>query len=109
MNRRMQKKRDKKITEAINGLVFIAERREQQRQAAIQQMQKTFCGSICRNAEGNRPFTLPSICSVGAIFWNDEKCVFPAEKKGGIDAVTKKKTTCMIRAPTKIPIAHTDN
>ena len=23
--------------------------------------------------------------------------------------VTKKKTTCMIRAPTKIPIAHTDN
>ena len=72
-------------------------------------MQKTLCGSICRNAEGNRPFTLPSICSVGAIFWNDEKCVFPAEKKGGIDAVTKKKTTCMIRAPTKIPIAHTDN
>ena len=37
MNRRMQKKKDKKITEAINGLVFIAERREQQRQAAIQQ------------------------------------------------------------------------
>ena len=35
MNRRMQKKKDKKITEAINGLVFIAERREQQRQAAI--------------------------------------------------------------------------
>ncbi|CCL67843.1 Putative conjugative transposon protein Tn1549-like, CTn4-Orf5 [Clostridioides difficile T61] len=32
-----------------------------------------------------------------------------SEKKGGIDAVTKKKTTCMIRAPTKIPIAHTDN
>ena len=62
-----------------------------------------------QDAEGNRPFTLPSICSVGAIFWNDEKCVFPAEKKGGIDAVTKKKTTCMIRAPTKIPIAHTDN
>ncbi|HGM1152336.1 TPA: hypothetical protein ACMVBL_003590 [Clostridioides difficile] len=28
-----------------------------------------------------------------------------SEKKGGIDAVTKKKTTCMIRAPTKIPIA----
>ena len=63
---------------------------------------------VCRNAE-NRPFTLPSICSVGAILWNDEKCVFPAEKKGGIDAVTKQKTTCMIRAPTKIPIAHTDN
>ena len=33
MNRRMQKKKDKKITEAINGLVSIAERREQQRQA----------------------------------------------------------------------------
>ena len=40
MNRRMQKKKDKKITEAINGLVFIAERREQQRQAAIQQFVK---------------------------------------------------------------------
>ena len=63
-------------------------------------MQKTLCGSICRNAEGNRPFTLPSICSVGAIFWNDEKCVFPAEKKGGIDAVTKKQKTYRIRAPT---------
>ena len=37
MNRRMQKKKDKKITEAINWLVFIAERREQQRQAAIRQ------------------------------------------------------------------------
>ena len=40
MNRCMQKKKDKKITEAINGLVFIAERREQQRQAAIQQFVK---------------------------------------------------------------------
>ena len=70
-------------------------------------MQKTLCGSICRNAEGNRPFTLPSICSVGAIFWNDEKCVFPAEKKGGIDAVTKKKTTYMIRAPTGKSITPT--
>ena len=37
MNRRMQKKKDNKITEAINGLVFIAERREPQRQTAIQQ------------------------------------------------------------------------
>ena len=40
MNRRMQKKNDKKITEAINGLVSIAERREQQRQAAIRQFVK---------------------------------------------------------------------
>ena len=31
MNRRIRKKQDKKITEAINGLIFIAERREQQR------------------------------------------------------------------------------
>ena len=29
MNRRIRKKKDKKITEAINGLIFIAERREQ--------------------------------------------------------------------------------
>ena len=35
MNRRIRKKKDKKITEAINGLVLIAERREQQRQAAL--------------------------------------------------------------------------
>ena len=35
MNRRIRKKKDKKITEAINGLIFIAERQEQQRQAAI--------------------------------------------------------------------------
>ena len=40
MNRRIRKKKDKKITEAINGLVSIAERREQQRQAAIQQFVK---------------------------------------------------------------------
>ena len=39
MNRRIRKKKDKKITEAINGLVSI-ERREQQRQAAIQQFVK---------------------------------------------------------------------
>ena len=38
-----------------------------------------------------------------------KKCVFPAEKKGGIDAVTKKNTTYRIRAPTKIPIAHPNN
>ena len=70
-------------------------------------MQKTLCGSISRNAEGNRPFTLPSICSAEAIFWNDEKCVFPAEKKGGIDAVTKKQTTYRIRAPTGKSITPT--
>ena len=40
MNRRIRKKKDKKITEAINGLVLIAERREQQRQAAIRQSVK---------------------------------------------------------------------
>ena len=40
MNRRSRKKKDKKITEAINGLVSIAERREQQRQAAIRQFVK---------------------------------------------------------------------
>ena len=40
MNRRIRKKKDKKITEAINGLVSIAERREQQRQAAIRQFVK---------------------------------------------------------------------
>ena len=37
---RIRKKKDKKITEAINGLVLIAERREQQRQAAIRQFVK---------------------------------------------------------------------
>ena len=35
MNRRIRKKQDKKITEAINGLIFIAER-----QAAIRQFVK---------------------------------------------------------------------
>ncbi|HBF4293034.1 TPA: hypothetical protein KPF56_000964 [Clostridioides difficile] len=41
MNRRIRKKKDKKkITEAINGLVLIAERQEQQRQAAIRQFVK---------------------------------------------------------------------
>ena len=40
MNKRIRKKKDKKITEAINRLVFIAERREQQRQAAIRQFVK---------------------------------------------------------------------
>ena len=40
MNKRIRKKQDKKITEAINGLVSIAERREQQRQAAIRQFVK---------------------------------------------------------------------
>ena len=40
MNKRIRKKQDKKITEAINGLVFIAERREQQRQAAIRRFVK---------------------------------------------------------------------
>ncbi|MFY0971902.1 hypothetical protein Q3229_07435 [Clostridioides difficile] len=40
MNRRIRKKQDKKITEAINGLIFIAEQREQQRQAAIRQFVK---------------------------------------------------------------------
>ena len=40
MNRRIRKKQDKKITEAINGLIFIAERREPQRQTAIQQVVK---------------------------------------------------------------------
>ncbi|MFR2648986.1 MAG: hypothetical protein ACLTAF_23800 [Blautia coccoides] len=40
MNKRIRKKKDKKITKAINGLVLIAERREQQRQAAIRQCVK---------------------------------------------------------------------
>ena len=40
MNKRIRKKKDKKITKAINGLVLIAERREQQRQAAIRQFVK---------------------------------------------------------------------
>ena len=40
MNRRIRKKKDKKITEAINGLVSIAEWQEKQRQAAIRQFVK---------------------------------------------------------------------
>ena len=56
---------------------------------------------------GEQTLSLPRICSVGAIFWNDEKCVFPAEKKGGIDAVTKKQTTYRIRAPTGKSITPT--
>ena len=41
MNRRMQKKKDKKITEAINGLISIAEWQERQRQAAIQHSRRS--------------------------------------------------------------------
>ena len=40
MNRRIRKKKDKKITGAINGLISIAEWQERQRQAAIQQFVK---------------------------------------------------------------------
>ena len=40
MNRRIRKQKDKKITEAINGLVFIAEQRGQQQQAAIRRFVK---------------------------------------------------------------------
>ena len=40
MNRRMRKKQDKKITEAINGLISIADWQERQRQAAIRQFVK---------------------------------------------------------------------
>ena len=40
MNRRIRKKKDKKIPEAINGLISIAEWQERQRQAAIQQFVK---------------------------------------------------------------------
>ena len=79
MNKRIRKKKDKKITEAINGLVFISERREQQRQAAIRQF-----------VNGVKP------------------CMSSSEQKGGIDAVTKKQTTCMIRA-LQNSIAHTNN
>ena len=34
MNRRIRKKKDKKITEAINGLISIAEWQERQRKTA---------------------------------------------------------------------------
>ena len=40
MNRRIRKKKDKKITEAINGLISIAECQERQRQAALRQFVK---------------------------------------------------------------------
>lgn len=53
MNRRMRKKKDKKITEAINGLIFIAERREQQRQAAIRRFVKR-CEEPCMSSNERR-------------------------------------------------------
>ena len=40
MNKRIRKKKDKKITEAINGLISIAEWQERQRQAAIRRFLK---------------------------------------------------------------------
>lgn len=40
MNRRMRKKKDKKITEAINGLISIADWQGRQRQATIQKFVK---------------------------------------------------------------------
>ena len=40
MNKRIRKKKDKKITEAINGLISIAEWQERQRQAAIRRFVK---------------------------------------------------------------------
>ena len=40
MNRRIRKKKDKKITEAINELIFIAERREQRCEALYEQQRK---------------------------------------------------------------------
>ena len=74
MNRRIRKKQDKKITEAINGLIFIAERREQQRQAAIRRFVKR-CEAL-----------------------------YEQQRKGGIDAVTKKQKTYMNTRPYwKIP------
>ena len=54
MNRRIRKKKDKKITEAINGLVLIAERREQQRQAAIRQFVKR-CEALYEQQRKERP------------------------------------------------------
>ncbi len=56
MNRRIRKKKDKKITEAINGLVSIAERREQQRQAAIRQFVKR-CEALQLNTAAPQTFT----------------------------------------------------
>lgn len=40
MNRRIRKKQDKKITEAINGLISIADWQERQRQVAIRRFVK---------------------------------------------------------------------
>ena len=54
MNRRIRKKKDKKITEAINGLIFIAERREQQRQTAIRQFVKR-CEALYSLPGGQKP------------------------------------------------------
>ena len=71
MNRRIRKKQDKKITEAINGLIFIAERREQQRQAAIRQFVKR-CETL-----------------------------YEQQRKEELNAVTKKQITYRIRDPYK--------
>ena len=51
MNRRIRKKKDKKITEAINGLISIAEWQERQRQAAIQQFVKR-CEALYEQQRG---------------------------------------------------------
>ena len=51
MNRRIRKKQDKKITEAINGLIFIAERREQQRHHSVSRIRTCDfvpCAAGCR-------------------------------------------------------------
>ena len=56
---------------------------------------KTLCSAL--QERGNRQLTRYT----RAIFWNDEKCV-SLNKKGGIDAVTKKQTTYMIRAGKSI-------
>ena len=47
----------------------------------LQRTLTTPWGSIYRNAEGNTAFTLPSICSVGAIFWNDTVCFLLTESR----------------------------
>ena len=76
MNRRIRKKKDKKITEAINGLISIADWQERQRQ------------------------DYPKVCET-------VRSPVRAATKGEIDAVTKKKTTYMIRAPTGKSITPT--
>ena len=78
MNRRIRKKKDKKITEAINGLISIAEWQERQRQAAIQQFVKR--------------------CE--ALYEQQRK-----ERRN--DAVTKFMSGCRIRAPTGKSITPT--